>query len=645
MRRLGWVFVVVLGAGCTAGGLSARFVTPDVLAWDKAKYADDAAVVLYRADKTRLDNREDTTRFMRHEVFAIQGEGGFDLAEVRVPFRSNYSLVEFVARVVQPDGSEQRFDAKHLLSDVNGKGERDVNAHFFRFPDVRVGSVLEYAYVVEAPFLWSADEQDTLGAFPVRHYEFELSASKPLVLETIELNSTSPIAVRSRASGDHELYFELRDLPPRAKESWAPHWTWTEPRWAWRVVAWKRGTITTDWLRDWKDVVQRRGQAFYVDSKLYDGFDLKADFSSCPEVSCKVQRALDLVRTKTNSHATWSREEPLAQALASGQASVTERALMLRKLLEDGGLDVWLAYGTDRAGRQRADTFPSFSQFDHLFVHLPVQPGLAEPMTVDPDCQFCPPGTLTARHRGIPLYVFRTSSLLGTASTEGRWTTAWAEPALPSQTRVTHRAQVQADGAVVDQVAFEAQGLEAVSQARNPPMGQKVQREALEAARGVMSLASVAEARFGPCTAKDAVCHWEARRTLPVMAVNDGARWLVSAAVLEPWSDSLFDREKREQDVHFSWDDFTWEEVLELEAPPGYRLAAAPPAVKEEHDALSAFVSVEATAKGARLVRRLTRRLGEWPKATYPRLREVARAFQAARRQVLVFERSDAGPP
>jgi hypothetical protein len=631
----------LLASGCATTGLSARFVGPEVLAYDKAKYPDDAAVVLYRADKTRLDTSgEDFTHVLRHAVVAVQGEGGLDLAEVRVPFGSTEKLVDFIARVIQPDGSTVELDAKSLLSDTNGEGERDSNAHFFRFPDVRVGSVLEYAYVIESPYIWNQDNQDTLGSFPVRQYEFELTASKPLVLETIELNSRSPIEVRTRPNDDHQLYFQLRDLPPRDEEDWAPHWTFTEPRWAWRVVAYKANAITYDWIRDWDDVVERRGEAFFVDKKLYQGFDERVDFTGCADVACKVQRAQALVREKTNAAASWSREKPLAQVWKSGQASLTERALMLKKLLEDGGVEVWLAYGTDKASQQRTPTFPLWSQFDHLFVYLPRQPGLDAPMPIDPACQFCAPGTLTARHRGIPLFVFRTASVLGGVDTEGRWATAVAEPATPASTlRVTHRAQVQADGAVRDAVAFEALGHEAVSRSRSQPGEQKALRQAREAARRVSSLATVDTARFGPCVAQQAECRWSAERHLPATAVSDGDRWLVSAAALEPHADQLFDAAQRKQDVHFQGDDFTFEEVLELEAPPGFRLATPPAPVSAECAAMSASVKVEPTEQGARLTRRLTRRVGEWPKTLYPELRKVAAVFKDARRHLLVFEK------
>ena len=294
MKRL--ALILMLGSGCAStGGLA--FVPAATLKFDRASYPDDAALVLFRADRTELaeDGSESSTRKIRHQVIAVLGEGGFDLAEVRVALWQKSKLVQFKARVIQPDGTQQTFDGTQLLADSGGKGEFDSNAKFFRFPDVRVGSVLEYAWLIESPGLWNADDQDTLGTFPVRHYEFELTAFKSLVLETIEFNGGAPIAVRQLDDGRHQLHFELENLAPRRASDFAPHWTFTEPRWAWRVVAYKSRGYAMDWLRDWKDVVEDRGTAFFVDGKLERDLSEPLDVSGCADVKCKVERAMALL--------------------------------------------------------------------------------------------------------------------------------------------------------------------------------------------------------------------------------------------------------------------------------------------------------------------------------------------------------------
>lgn len=640
MRRAGWLLVTLALAGC-ATTFKPRWVDDARLAWDAAKYPDDAAVVLFRADRTQLleDGSNAVTRRTRHEVIAVQGEGAFWLAEVKVPFRAVDTLLEFSARLVQPDGSRQEFDARGFLGTKAGRGERDANASVFRFPNVKVGSVLEYRWVIESENFWNADSQDTLGRYPVKHYEFELTASKPLVLETLASNTTTPISVRTAGNGEHSLQFTLDDLPAMASVDFAPHWTFTEPRWAWRVLGYKDRAVTYDWLREWHDVVDSQGAKLFTDEKLTEGFAAKVDVSGCADVRCKVARALVPVREATHTRGVASRRlEPLAKVWSSGAASTTERALMLKVLLEREGLETWLAYGTDFLSWQPSPTFPNFEQFNHLFVYLPAQAGLPAPLVVDAACDTCAVGQLTPRNAGQPLYVFRTTSTLGRSTTEGRWVRPEAETAPGSLFRLAHRARVGADGTLFDEVALEARGREAESSLeRFERRAHKLDDDERGAWRRANPLAALRSAKHEACARLAGRCAWRDEVEFPLQATRDGERWLVHLGFLRASRDTLFDAPDREVDVHFSWDAEAVEEVLELTAPEGTALEAVPAPVRREAGPMRAEVRVERTPGGAKVTRRLSWTLGVVRRAEYADLRAVADVFKQARRQVLVF--------
>lgn len=630
--------LAVLGSGC-ATTASRAWVDDAKLKFDPAKYPDDAAVILYRKDKTTLeeDGSEAVTRHEKHEVIAVRGEAGFWLAEVTVPHRAQDKVTGFRARLIQPDGSTQEFEARDFLSDVSASGERQFNAYFFRFPNVRVGSILEYWWVVEGDGWWNADEQETLGEFPVKLYEFELTAAKPLVVETIEFNGASPIQVRSLASGEHQLLFSLADLPRREKVDFAPHFTFSEPRWAWRVLAYRNKAISYDWLRDWKDVVERNAGRFFTDAELTKGFDHRLDAANC-DGACLVERAQDFVRSRTELVSKWDRAEPLAATLASGKASIVERALMMRLLLERAGLDAWLAYGTDAMSKQVAPGFPRLAQFNHLFVYLPAQKGLATPMTIDPDCEFCAPGQLTARHRDQRIFVFRASKQVSRVAVEGRWDTALASAAPSSARRFTHRAQVEADGAISDEVVTTTLGLEA----RGPSddfqyREKKLKRREVDEWHRSNGLKQLDSARWGECKRTLGKCEWTSKLKFPGQAWKTESGWAVQLGFLNAIHSELFDAEQRALDVHFTWDDRAVVEVLELTAPPGTRLVSVPSPVNVNAGSLRASVEVERTPSGARVTRRLDRSVGFEPKTRYDELRAAADAFKRARQLVLNF--------
>ena len=551
MRAL--VLGALLAAGCATTG-KADFLSAKALEFDRSKYPDDAALVLYRSDHTELieEGSEDYTHNARHEVIAILGEGGFDLAEVRIPLWQKWTLKHFNARVVQPDGTQQTFDGAQMLTDTGGKGDYDASAKFFRFPDVRVGSVLEYSWLVESPGLWSSDDQDTLGTFPVKRYEFELTAPKTLVLETIEFNGGSPIEVRTLGDGRHALRFELENLPPRRDADFAPHWTFTEPRWAWRAVAYKSRGFKTDWLRDWKDVVESRGKAFFVEGKLEKDLTVPLDVSGCADLKCKVDRAMALLVARTTTHGVkWNREEKLASALESGKASVVERALLLKFLLAREGVDVWLGYGTGRVSQQTSPTFPRLAQFDHLFVHLPAQRGLDQAVTVDPSCDYCAFGQLPARYLSTPVYVFKTKPELSQVDTVGRWVNAAENDPPPSRFTVTHQATLEADGTVSDAMSVRTTGTTAddYRERERTWTAKKTKQSEQAVLARVSPLAAVQSVKWSTCDA--AGCGWDTRVSFAREASADGARWLVPTTVLRPLWEGFFESPKREVDVHF----------------------------------------------------------------------------------------------
>ncbi|MFO0593684.1 MAG: DUF3857 domain-containing protein [Myxococcaceae bacterium] len=634
------VLLALLACGC-ATTVERAWVTDAQLAYEPERYPDDAAVILYRGDKTTLEvnGSASTSRVERHEVIAVRGENGFWLAEVKVPYRAQDTLAGFRARLVQPDGTRKEFDAKSFLSDVSGKGERTLNAHYFRFPEVKVGSILEYWWVIESDGLYRADEQETLGSYPVKLYEFELAAAKPLVVETIEWNGAAPIQQQEWSNGEHHLRFSLTDLPRREPEDFAPHFSFVEPRWAWRVLAWRDRGVSYDWLRDWKDVVERNGRRFYFEPELFKGFSLSIDPAGCNDVPCLVSRGFNAIVDRTvDWNIAWGRAENLQSALTSGAASITERAVMLRSMLERAGVEAWLAYGTDALAQQLSPGFPRFEQFDHLFVYLPRQKGLDLPMTIDPDCDFCTPGQLTARHRGQPIYVFKTQPVLSSSLTEGRWDTANGPAAPASEKRFTHAATIQADGSIDDTISTESLGLDAERWSedfkhRNDKLRQ---REVDEWARS-SGLAEVKTSTWGECEHRKARCQWKSDARFPAQAWKSGDGWAVHLGFLNAAFSDLFDPERRTADVHFTWDDFSLVEVLELTAPPNTRLVLMPPPVNVNAGSLRASVKVERTPTGARVTRRLDRSIGVEPKSKYDDLRAAADAFKRARQLVLTF--------
>jgi hypothetical protein len=632
--------LVLVLSGC-ATQHAAHFVDDATLKFDASRYADDAAVVLLREDRTQLvSGNIDHTKFSRHEVIAVLGEGGRWLGQVKIPFNSKATFADFSARIIRPDGTKEVFTDTALLSDTSGKGERDSNARFFTFPNVSVGCILEYDWSVDSQGTWQADEQDTLGNYPVKQYRFELTASKPLQLDTIEMNGTAPIETRTGNDGSHTLRFELRDLPARSDTDAEPNWTFTEPRWAWRVLAYK-ATVTYDWMRDWKDVVKYRGDAFFTEGKLQRGFDVKLDTTDCNNATCWADRALQLVKKKTVSRGVdWNRSENINDAWKSGKASGVERALMVRELLVAQGLDVWLAYGTGKLNRQAMPTFPNLSQFDRLFVYVPIQRGVQQAMTLDPACNACTATQTELEYVGVPVFVFKTTAPLGTTRTEGRWERPWLDPA-PSSYRIAHTAKLVSNGGpygdIFDDVTYEGRGPEAADFVENHSSSKfDLMGDSRSRARGSSPTAEVETALWDPCN--DEVCGWHVSVKFPAEALKDGERFLVPTTFLRGTLEEYLLANKRQVDLHFKLPDH-FEEVAELRVPENLKLVSVPAPVSLNVDGLKVAVKFEPTPNGVRITRQYSHDVLAISKDKYESVQAAVEAFRRARREVLVFTR------
>lgn len=636
--------VLVLVSGCaTTSQLSADWLPPEQLVFDAAKYPDDAAVVLYRADRFLLETAgAHFSEQLRHVAVVIQREGGFDLAEVKIPFGTQQEMVVLKARVVQPDGTSKEISARDVLVDTNGKGERDTQAKFFRFPDVRIGSVLEYVWVVRTPWVLGAADQDTLGEFPVKAYDFELVGSRKLVLETIEYNSTQPIDVAELNDGRHRLRFSLRDLPPREPEQWMPHWTFTEPRWAWRVLGYKSSTLVTDnWYREWSDIVESFARRAFLDSTTFEGLTARPDLSKCADAQCKVTAATDWIRQKTSTlGVATDRQFKLGEAFQSAKASNFERAMILRKVLEEAGVDARLAFTTQLLARQTARTFPEWEQFDRLLVYLPAQPSIPRPVAIELEAEYCAAGTLSPTVVGQPAFVFwMEGGAVGEGEAKGEWVTLDGAPGVQPQRRDTHVARLEADGTLVDdhEMAVEGELSEPWQKNHLSWRTRDFERDMKQRAAAVSPLTRSLNPRWTDCDRLKGRCGYALTMKASHYAVRDGASWLVPLTMLTSLYE-VFDVHDRRHEVHIGGGVGPVEETLELQAPPGFHATQVPDTVTENVPGMSVRITAERTKTGIRLVRRVSLTPGSYPKAAYPKLRDTLERFQSVRNTVLTFE-------
>jgi hypothetical protein len=654
MRGALWLLLAC--TACSRPALRLSWVDDAVLRYDPLSYPDDDAVVLHKSDHLMLITRNSEASYVqsgRHEVIALQKEGAFDLAEVKLPLNAKDHFVELKARLKRPNQPWEELDPKSMLSDTSGTGERDLNARFFRFPGIELGTLLEYYYIIETSHLWMAADQDTVGRYPVRQYQFGLEASKELVITTTAYNSKFPIrseilpSASPLAGHTNRLSCEIRDIPHRPLEDFAPDWTFTEPRWAWRILAFDYGNqVYTGWST-WNHVLESRAADYYgAKGELFAGYSARLDVEGCTDVACKVARARAFVLLQARNKALGPLyfPRPMKDVLETKTASVVERAVLMRRLLADAGVDARLAYATRHWSQQTDPSFPDLSRFNDLLIYLPAQPGLPGGGWLLPRCDYCGLNQLPAELRGLDALVFRAESRGPVVEplVESEWrSTLDSQPARPSRTVYHHQARLEGEGMLDDAFRETTEGLasvpeELLSQAQTPSERLSAERSAV-AARAALGKLLGTDPRT--CNAEQGVCQLGKHFAIPVYATAESdQRWLVplNALALNHSSTLKDPKSKRVADLHFQ-NQSEFEETFELEAPAGFVLESAPKQVSGSSPLVQSTLKIEATAKGARVTRTLKQSIGGVPLAQYEQTRNAFRVFQDARHLVLSF--------
>jgi hypothetical protein len=624
---------------CANVGLRAEYLPLETLRYDAQKYSEAEAVVLYRADKKYLsnDNNERFTHTLHHEAVAVLKDSGKDVAEVSIPFWANSKVVALIARIIQPDGTVRELTNDLFLSENNGKGTNSINGRYFRFPDVRVGSILEYVSIVESPNVHGSGEQAPVGAHPVRQYVFELTASKPYVLEAKEYNSTYPIEVRSLVSGKHELFCDIRDLPRRKPEKFEPHPSFTNHRWAYRIVA-SKYTITYDYYRDWDDVVESTARELLKEPKTRAGFNLEIDEKNC-DANCKVKRALDLVHAKvTNTEGDWDSNHALQDVLESGKGSLSDKANMLQTLLTSADVKAQLAFGTDSLSRMLDRDFPALSQLNHTFVFIPKQAEIAQDLYIDVTCLSCQPGQLRSRHSNIQ--VLHIDDINDDDAFVSWHLTPSNNRAEDSNFAWNHEFKIDESGSLLGRSALNETGLwaETMKDWRNRHTNEELRKDLEDTARNSLGQTRVQMARHSNCDAVDR-CGLEFERTAENYAAKGPGALFVPLSALVTQFGHTFDEETRREDIHFGTEAYVIDEASEFVVPEGYVLKDAPATISAKTDGLVATFSFEKSPRGARVKRRIQVDLVPHRAAEYPDVQKVIKLFEEARSHVLTFEK------
>lgn len=192
--------------------------TPEELKMTSDPAAPDAPAVYLFREETADDKRHQHTLYARVKILNEKGKQEFSeiaipYSEIETPYEagtSEQNVIEVQGRTVEPDGTVVPFTGQPYNKEVVQVGGEKIMEKVFSLPDIRLGSIIEYRYVLTygtyslRPPDWSIQQPIFVHR---AHYQFYPSDTISTIMTTDSLGHTS--------NAHHLVYFAM--LPPGSK--------------------------------------------------------------------------------------------------------------------------------------------------------------------------------------------------------------------------------------------------------------------------------------------------------------------------------------------------------------------------------------------------------------------------------------------
>jgi hypothetical protein len=650
MRR----FVALACLICSGCGSAAswQWAPPQSLPKPPAAGTDHPAIVLSRHDTYDLvtDINDNHLSFQRHQVIAILGEAGFNQAQVTIKLKDDDRLVLLKARTISPSGEVHEVEPEMVIEDqakvevARDEHER-ITVRKFRFPGVKVGSLLEYVWRRERPGWFAFFSEEIADEIPVAHYRLEFRMA-PEVRYAFKLyNATQPFRTEE-ANGVRRVTLDLDNIPAVEDEPYALAWQLHAPWWAFRARSFRlTRRHSYSGIDSWDSVYERDAEKLDAGAaKLTKGVDLRAPTSGCQDPRCTIEKAWAFVRDRTDLDGWGLGKEPrpMSEVLADGRARAFEKALLLAYVLRSANVVAYLAWTARDPGLAFDHEFPSRGRGDHVLVFVPAQPGVDRALFLDPSCEACAVGQIPVwdADREALVVATRASTVLGTHVTTGFVPITGEVKAENSRTLV-HLAELKADGSARDVLTVTRGGSSAVDRRLHtrswPPA--KWRKEAESTFGGRMPNARIERHEPVSYDKVKGVGRESITVELPSLGVIEGERMLVPLSLLGVRWDDTFVKKRRTRDISVRFALADVEEIV-MRLPPGYAVAELPPAERASAPALEVAFEAKAEPGQVRVRRELRLRQGHYGLAAYPEIQRVMQTFIGWRKQALVLKRA-----
>ena len=382
------LFATVLYLNLTAQETSIKWGKIPEEELKMASYAlDTAAAALVLADigyfTYDLHAPDQLTELNVHRRIKILKRNGFSEGDIEIPYYSKdryQDIIQLKAQIFNPDGSKRSIEKKDFFEEKTAEG---YTTKKFTFPEIQVGSVIEYSYVMQTKDWVRIPTWYFQTDIPVRLSEYVLNIpeflefviiSRGRELDRNEQFLESGIGIRNR-----KYILAVKDAPALKEEAFITTMTDYTAHVIFQISGTVQNGVREPYLSDWPTVAKQ----LLEDESFGKRIDRKANFNDAYDkvaplvASAKTpEEKLKTIYHFVLDHIKWDgtngiyQTEPLNKVFELKKGDAAGVNLMLIALLKAFGFDAKPLLVSTREHGQPIELYPIRSQFNYVLAYL-----------------------------------------------------------------------------------------------------------------------------------------------------------------------------------------------------------------------------------------------------------------------------------
>lgn len=353
-------------------------VTPEELALTECAFDKDAnAIVLL--DESVSDHDEDYHLInYRHVRIKILKEKGFDEANITLHFwrKDDFEFIDNLEAMVTNTNAAGEIVTEKLTK--KSFYTKNINEHTgavtFTFPNIKVGSIIEYKYRSFMKHYGGLRDWYFQGYLPVLKSKYTLTILPNREFSyKVNKKDDLPVIVKSE-TGTGKVYFEMNNVPGLSNEPFMDAREDYLQKVIFQLSGYNTGFGKTNFMTSWNEVIREFIDSRDFGKQLWKNIPGTGDFVDAVKKLVSDEDKMKMVYNYVRTNMSWNHmyskyaSDGVKDPWEKHTGTSGEINLILINLLKDAGLEVYPALVSERFhGKVNAD-YPFIDQFNSVFA-------------------------------------------------------------------------------------------------------------------------------------------------------------------------------------------------------------------------------------------------------------------------------------